>query len=94
LSPTRRFLPRSRRFSKEDPAGAAHAARALMSLIGLIIVLVVIGVGLYLLNTYVPMAKPIKTIINVVVVLAVCLWLLNVFGLLDVGPDTRHLFRR
>ncbi len=60
-----------------------------MSIIGLLLVLVVIGVGLYLLNQNVPMAPPIKTIINVVVVLAVVIWLLNAFGLLDGGPSLR-----
>lgn len=44
-----------------------------MSLIGLVVVLIIVGVMLYLVNTVIPMAPPIKTIINVVVVLAVCL---------------------
>ena len=52
-------------------------------MIGLILTLALIGVALYLLNTYVPMAPPIKTIINVVVVVLVILWLVNVFGLLS-----------
>lgn len=47
-----------------------------------IVVLVVVGVCLYLLNTYVPMAPPIKTIINVLVVMVVILWLLRAFGLI------------
>ncbi len=42
-----------------------------------------IGVVLYLINTLIPMDPKIKTIINVVIVLAVCLWLLQIFGLLD-----------
>ena len=50
-----------------------------MSIIGLIFILIIVGVGLYLLNTYVPMAPPIKTIINVVVVLLVLLLLVQVF---------------
>ena len=57
-----------------------------MSIIGLIVTLIVVGVLLYLVNTVIPMAPPIKTILNVVVVLAVCLWLLQAFGLLDGGP--------
>jgi len=52
-----------------------------MDLIQLIIVLVVIGVVLWLLFTYVPMAPPIKQIITVVVVLVLCLWLLSLFGI-------------
>jgi hypothetical protein len=53
-------------------------------MIELLVVLVVVGVGLYLVNNYVPMAAPIKTIINVVVVLAVCIWLLRVTGIVDI----------
>ena len=53
-----------------------------MSLIGLIITLVVVGVLLWLLNNYVPMDGKIKRILNIVVVIVVVLWLLQVFGLL------------
>ena len=53
-----------------------------MSLIQLIVVLVVVGVALWAINQYLPMAPPIKTILNVVVILAVCLWLLAAFGIL------------
>jgi len=53
-----------------------------MSLIGLIITLVVVGVLLWLLNNYVPMDGKIKSIINVVVVIVVVVWLLQAFGLL------------
>ena len=52
-----------------------------MPIINLIVILVVIGVALWLINTYVPMADPIKTVLNVVVVLIVCLWLLGLFGI-------------
>ena len=50
-----------------------------MSLISLIIVLIVIGVLLWLVNSYIPMDPKIKTIINIVVVVFVVLWLLNIF---------------
>ena len=53
-----------------------------MPLIHVIIVLVVVGVLLWLVNNYIPMAGSIKTILNAVVVIAVVLWLLNVFGVL------------
>jgi uncharacterized protein YhhL (DUF1145 family) len=64
-----------------------------MSVLGFIVLLVLIGVGLYLLNTLVPMDSKIKTIINVVVVLLVVLWVLQVFGLfgsLGTIPRLRH----
>lgn len=54
-----------------------------MSLITIVIALIVIGVLLWLVNTYIPMAKPIKTILNVVVVLAVIIWLLTAFGVIS-----------
>ena len=53
-----------------------------MSLISLVIVLIVVGVLLWAANTYIPMDPKIKTIMNVVVVIAVILWLLSAFGVL------------
>jgi len=51
-----------------------------MSLISIVITLIVVGVLLWLTNTYIPMDGKIKKILNVVVVVVVVLWLLNVFG--------------
>ena len=53
-----------------------------MSLINLVVVLIVVGVLLWLVNTYLPMDGKIKNILNVVVVIAVVLWLLQAFGVL------------
>ena len=53
-----------------------------MSLISLVIVLIVVGVLLWAANTYIPMDQKIKTIMNIVVVIAVVLWLLSAFGVL------------
>ena len=53
-----------------------------MPLINLVVVLIVVGVLLWLVNNYIPMAGSIKKILNVVVVIAVVLWLLNAFGVL------------
>ena len=52
-----------------------------MPLVNLVIVLIIVGMALYLINTYIPMASSIKTILNVVVVICVCVWLLQVVGL-------------
>lgn len=54
-----------------------------MPLLQLVTVLIVVGVLLWLVNTYIPMARSIKSILNAVVVIAVVLWLLSVFGLLS-----------
>jgi hypothetical protein len=53
-----------------------------MPLIQVLIVLIVVGVLLWLVNTYIPMQGAIKSILNGVVVIVVVLWLLNVFGVL------------
>jgi hypothetical protein len=52
-----------------------------MPLINLVVVLIVVGVVLYLINRYIPMASSIKTILNVLVVVVVCVWLLQAVGL-------------
>lgn len=52
-----------------------------MPLIQVLLVLIVVGVLLWLVNSYIPMAGSIKSILNAVVVIGVVLWLLNVFGL-------------
>lgn len=53
-----------------------------MPIVQLIIILAVIGFLLWLVNTYVPMDGKVKTIINIIVLFAIVLWLLQVFGIL------------
>ena len=53
-----------------------------MPLINLVIVLVVGGVILWVINNYIPMQSSIKKILNAVVVIAVIIWLLSVFGII------------
>jgi len=52
-----------------------------MPLVQLVMVLIVVGVLLWLVNRFIPMASSIKSILNAVVIIGVVLWLLNVFGL-------------
>ena len=54
-----------------------------MPLTQVVMVLIVVGVILWLINRFIPMAGSIKSILNAVVVIAVVLWLLSVFGLLS-----------
>jgi hypothetical protein len=61
-------------------------------LINLVIVLIVVGVLLWLVNTYIPMDRKIKNILNIVVVIVVVLWLLQVFGVLG-SMDTIRVGR-
>jgi hypothetical protein len=53
-----------------------------MPLITVVIALIVVGVLLWLINTYLPMDGKIKSILNAVVVIVVVLWLLQVFGVM------------
>lgn len=53
-------------------------------MISVLITLVVIGLCLYLIETYIPMAQPIRNVIRVVVVLFLVVWLLNTFGIVDI----------
>lgn len=52
-----------------------------MPLVEVVVVLIVVGVLLWLVNTYIPMAAPIKSLLNAVVVIVLVVWLLKVFGL-------------
>lgn len=54
-----------------------------MPILNFLIVLIIVGFLLWVVNTYVPMDKKIKSIFNLVVVIAVIIWLLKVFGLFD-----------
>ncbi len=54
-----------------------------MSLIGLVLVLIIVGVALWLINSFIPMQSTIKKILNAVVIIVVVLWLLNAFGLIE-----------
>jgi predicted membrane protein len=52
-----------------------------MPLLNVVFALIVVGVALWLINRFIPMASSIKTILNVVVVVAVCVWVLQAVGL-------------
>jgi hypothetical protein len=54
-----------------------------MPLVNLVLILIVVGILLWLINTFIPMDKKIKQIINAVVVIAVVIWLLKITGLWD-----------
>jgi hypothetical protein len=54
-----------------------------MPILTILVVIVVAGVILWLVNSYIPMQRTIKNILNAVVVIILVVWLLNVFGLLE-----------
>ena len=61
---------------------------ATVNLLQIVLVLIVVGVILWLINRFIPMAGVIKTILNVVVVICVIVWLLKEFGLWGGGNIT------
>lgn len=63
-----------------------------MPLLQVLIILIVVGVLLWLVNRFIPMAGSIKMILNALVVIAVVLWLLQIFGIFS-GFSTFNLGR-
>ena len=55
-----------------------------MTVVSIVTVFVVAGLVLYLINTFIPMAARVKSALNIVVVILLCVWLLNGFGLVNV----------
>ena len=55
-----------------------------MTLVQIAVILIVIGVVMWLVNTYIPMMGAIKSLLNLVVFVVVLIWLLQIFGL--IGP--------
>jgi hypothetical protein len=62
-----------------------------MPLVNVVLLLIIVGVALWLINRYIPMAGSIKSILNAVVVIAVIVWLLNVFGFLATTTPRIHI---
>jgi hypothetical protein len=54
-----------------------------MPLLTILLVIIIVGVALWLINSFIPMDSTIKTILNVVVVIVLIVWLLKVFGILN-----------
>jgi hypothetical protein len=61
-----------------------------MPVVNLVVVLIVVGVLLWMVNNYIPMDGKIKRILNIVVVIAVVIWLLQVFGIMG-NISTMHI---
>jgi hypothetical protein len=60
-----------------------------MPILNVLLILIAAGVILWLVNSYIPMDRKIKSILNVVVVIIVVVWLLKVFGVLHYLSDMR-----
>lgn len=60
-----------------------------MPLLNVVVTLIVVGLVLWVINTYIPMQGAIKRILSIVVIIVVILWLLYAFGIINNSGDTR-----
>jgi hypothetical protein len=60
-----------------------------MTLVSIVLMLVVVGLVMWLINTYIPMAAGIKSVLNIVVLIVVTIWLLQGFGIIGNIPGVR-----
>ncbi|MBU1367933.1 MAG: hypothetical protein KJ578_02895 [Bacteroidetes bacterium] len=54
-----------------------------MPILTILIVIIGVGVILWLINSFIPMHRTVKSILNAVVIIILVIWLLKVFGVLD-----------
>jgi hypothetical protein len=80
-------MPHSQRITSRTHTDALRAGKvsgeATMPLIELIIVIALVGVVMWAINTYIPMSAGMKKLLNIAVVVVVVLWLLKLFGIFD-----------
>jgi hypothetical protein len=60
-----------------------------VTLVNIVVILVVIGLVMWLINTYIPMAGAIKSLLNIVVFVVVMIWVLQTFGLIGAIPGLK-----
>ncbi len=60
-----------------------------MTLVNIVVILVVVGLVMWLINTYIPMAAAIKSLLNIVVFVVVLIWILQTFGLIGAIPGLK-----
>jgi hypothetical protein len=60
-----------------------------VTLVNIVVILVVVGLVMWLINTYIPMAGAIKSLLNIVVFVVVLIWLLQTFGLIGNIPGLK-----
>jgi hypothetical protein len=60
-----------------------------VTLVNIVVILVVVGLVMWLINTYIPMAGAIKSLLNIVVFVVVLIWVLQVFGLVGAIPGLK-----
>lgn len=59
-----------------------------MSVLTILLVIIGVGVLLWLVNRFIPMQSTVKSILNAIVIILLVVWLLDVFGVIDVLRNT------
>ena len=67
----------------------ARVEEAAMNLMNIVVILVIAGLVMWLINTYIPMAAGIKSLLNLVVFVVLLIWVLQVFGVVGAIPGLR-----
>jgi hypothetical protein len=57
-----------------------------MPLVNIVLIIVLVGLVMWLINTYIPMAAGIKSLLNIVVFVVVLIWVLRIFGVVTDIP--------
>jgi len=60
-----------------------------VTLVQIVVVLVLVGLVMWLINTYIPMAGAIKSLLNIVVFVVILIWILQTFGLIGAIPGLK-----
>jgi len=60
-----------------------------VTLVNIVVILVVVGLVMWLINTYIPMAGAIKSLLNIVVFVVMLIWILQTFGLIGAIPGLK-----
>ena len=62
-------------------------------MLNLLAIFIIFGVGLGIINAYIPMPAAIKSLLNLVVVIILILYVLQFFGLINTILPVLHLFK-
>jgi hypothetical protein len=60
-----------------------------VTLVHIAVILVVVGLVMWLINTYIPMAGAIKSLLNIVVFVVLLVWILQTFGVIGAIPGLK-----
>tara|TARA_Y100000588_G_scaffold367844_1_gene435039 strand:- start:1213 stop:1410 length:198 start_codon:yes stop_codon:yes gene_type:complete len=62
-------------------------------LLNLLAIIIIFGIVMWLVNTFIPMPAGIKAVLNIVVLIIVILYALDYFGLVNIGLPKINLFK-